>query len=76
LQHAGSKGLDKVAAMFAAEWMYWTWSKAEASCPISDPLLKEWVDNCGHRRQADPVRRVAIFQIRSLRFRSLFLRNV
>ncbi|NEI21271.1 TenA family transcriptional regulator [Rhizobium leguminosarum] len=36
--------LDTVAAMFAAEWMYWTWSKAAASCPISDPLLKEWVD--------------------------------
>ncbi|EJC83889.1 putative transcription activator [Rhizobium leguminosarum bv. trifolii WSM2297] len=36
--------LDIVAAMFAAEWMYWTWSKEAASRPISDPLLKEWVD--------------------------------
>lgn len=36
--------LDTVAAMFAAEWMYWTWSKEAASRPISDPLLKEWVD--------------------------------
>jgi thiaminase/transcriptional activator TenA len=30
--------------MFAAEWMYWTWSKEAAECLISDPLLKEWVD--------------------------------
>ncbi|MCA2410156.1 TenA family protein (plasmid) [Rhizobium leguminosarum bv. viciae 248] len=36
--------LDTVAAMFAAEWMYWTWSKEAATHPISDPLLKEWVD--------------------------------
>ncbi|MFB2551767.1 TenA family protein [Ensifer soli] len=36
--------LDTVAAMFAAEWMYWTWSKQAAACAISDPLLKEWVD--------------------------------
>ncbi|MBY3121641.1 MULTISPECIES: TenA family protein [Rhizobium] len=36
--------LDTVAAMFAAEWMYWTWCRQAASRPISDPLLKEWVD--------------------------------
>lgn len=36
--------IDTVAAMFCAEWMYWTWSKAAAKSPISDPLLKEWVD--------------------------------
>ncbi|QND55028.1 TenA family transcriptional regulator (plasmid) [Phyllobacterium sp. 628] len=36
--------LDVVAAMFAAEWMYWTWSKEASACHISDPLLKEWVD--------------------------------
>ncbi|HWT59212.1 MAG TPA: TenA family protein [Rhizobium sp.] len=35
--------LDTVAAMFAAEWMYWTWSKEAATRSISDPLLKEWV---------------------------------
>ncbi len=35
--------LDTVAAMFAAEWMYWTWSKAANERTISDPLLKEWV---------------------------------
>jgi thiaminase (transcriptional activator TenA) len=35
--------LDIVAAMFAAEWMYWTWSKEASVCNISDPLLKEWV---------------------------------
>ncbi|KZM51884.1 TenA family protein [Labrenzia sp. OB1] len=36
--------LDIAAAMFAAEWMYWTWSKAAAECTITDPLLKEWVE--------------------------------
>ena len=36
--------LDTIAAMFAAEWMYWTWSKAAAAGTISDPLLKEWVE--------------------------------
>ena len=35
--------LDTVAAMFAAEWMYWTWSKDAARHEMSDPLLKEWV---------------------------------
>lgn len=40
--------LDTVAAMFAAEWMYWTWSKQAASRQISDPLLKEWVDLHAH----------------------------
>ncbi|MBB3390928.1 thiaminase/transcriptional activator TenA [Rhizobium sp. BK275] len=35
--------LDTIAAMFAAEWMYWTWSSAANSAAISDPLLKEWV---------------------------------
>jgi thiaminase/transcriptional activator TenA len=34
--------------MFAAEWMYWTWSKEAATCRISDPLLKEWVDLHAH----------------------------
>lgn len=36
--------LDTVAAMFAAEWMYWTWCKAASLRTISDPLLKEWID--------------------------------
>ncbi|WP_201285484.1 TenA family protein [Chelativorans xinjiangense] len=35
--------LDILAAMFAAEWMYWTWSKRAAATAISDSLLKEWV---------------------------------
>jgi thiaminase/transcriptional activator TenA len=35
--------LDIVVAMFAAEWMYWTWSKRVAAAPIADPLLREWV---------------------------------
>ena len=40
--------LDIVAAMFAAEWMYWTWSKEAACRPITDPTLKEWVDLHAH----------------------------
>lgn len=40
--------LDTVAAMFAAEWMYWTWSVEAAQQTISDPLLKEWVDLHAH----------------------------
>jgi thiaminase (transcriptional activator TenA) len=40
--------LDTVAAMFAAEWMYWTWSKEAARHVISDPLLKEWIDLHAH----------------------------
>ncbi|EKF59853.1 transcriptional activator, TenA family protein [Agrobacterium albertimagni AOL15] len=40
--------LDTVAAMFAAEWMYWTWSRQAAARQISDPLLKEWVDLHAH----------------------------
>ncbi|NLR97129.1 TenA family transcriptional regulator [Rhizobium sp. P38BS-XIX] len=35
--------LDTIAAMFAAEWMYWTWSNQANRTEISDPLLKEWV---------------------------------
>ena len=35
--------LDTVAAMFAAEWMYWTWCRAANEQAIRDPLLKEWV---------------------------------
>ena len=35
--------LDTIAAMFAAEWMYWTWSTEADRAAISDPLLKEWV---------------------------------
>ena len=34
---------DLAAAMFAAEWMYWTWSRRVAAAPIADPLLREWV---------------------------------
>ncbi|TPI10304.1 TenA family transcriptional regulator [Mesorhizobium sp. B4-1-3] len=35
--------LDIIVAMFAAEWMYWTWSKRVAAATIADPLLKEWI---------------------------------
>ncbi|MSU88625.1 TenA family transcriptional regulator [Rhodobacteraceae bacterium 2CG4] len=33
-----------VTAMFAAEWMYWTWCTRLAEAPISDPMLRDWVD--------------------------------
>ncbi|MDX8479881.1 TenA family protein [Mesorhizobium sp. VK24D] len=35
--------LDIIVAMFAAEWMYWTWSKRVATAAIADPQLVEWV---------------------------------
>ena len=35
--------LDIAVAMFAAEWMYWTWSRRVAAAPIADPLVREWV---------------------------------
>ncbi|MDX8492519.1 TenA family protein [Mesorhizobium sp. VK22B] len=35
--------LDIIVAMFAAEWMYLTWSKRVAAAAIADPLLNEWV---------------------------------
>lgn len=40
--------LDTVAAMFAAEWMYWTWCRQASGRVIGDPLLKEWVDLHAH----------------------------
>ncbi|WP_342070951.1 TenA family protein [Yoonia algicola] len=36
--------VDVLTAMFAAEWMYWTWSKATDTTQISDPDLRAWVD--------------------------------
>lgn len=36
--------VDIVTAMFAAEWMYWTWCRAASECRIDDPDLKAWVD--------------------------------
>ncbi|CAN0582777.1 unnamed protein product, partial [Ectocarpus sp. 12 AP-2014] len=33
-----------VTAMFAAEWMYWTWCTAVSETPMRDPMLREWVD--------------------------------
>ncbi len=35
---------DIVVAMFAAEWMYWTWCRQAAEFPISDPFLKRWIE--------------------------------
>jgi thiaminase/transcriptional activator TenA len=36
--------IDIVTAMFAAEWMYWTWCNAASKCQITDPNIKEWID--------------------------------
>ncbi|HET6160155.1 MAG TPA: TenA family protein [Dongiaceae bacterium] len=36
--------LDGITAMFAADWMYWTWCKRAAGRTISDPVLRRWVD--------------------------------
>ncbi|MEX2695023.1 TenA family protein [Rhizobium mongolense] len=57
LEIARSGGfLDTIAAMFAAEWMYWTWSRQAAECRIDDPLLKEWVDLHAHEDFAAQAR--------------------
>ncbi|MGR3625142.1 MAG: TenA family protein [Limimaricola sp.] len=34
---------DIVTAMFAAEWMYWGWSRRAMAAGISDPDLRAWV---------------------------------
>jgi thiaminase/transcriptional activator TenA len=36
--------VEGIAAMFAAEWMYWTWCDRASKRTISDPKLREWVD--------------------------------
>lgn len=41
---------DIVAAMFAAEWMYWTWCSAANARHISDPEIRDWV-----RLHAEPA---------------------
>jgi thiaminase/transcriptional activator TenA len=40
--------LDTIAAMFAAEWMYWTWCRQASECRITDPLLREWLNLHAH----------------------------
>jgi thiaminase/transcriptional activator TenA len=35
---------DIATAMFAAEWMYWTWCRNTAAAGITDPHLRDWVD--------------------------------
>ncbi len=47
--------LDIIAAMFAAEWMYWTWCQEAAQKTVRDPLLAEWIDlhaNAAFAKQA------------------------
>jgi thiaminase/transcriptional activator TenA len=36
--------IEGIVAMFAAEWMYWHWCSAVAKVPISDPVIRRWVD--------------------------------
>lgn len=33
-----------VTAMFAAEWMYWTWCTQVRDAPMADPMLADWVE--------------------------------
>jgi thiaminase/transcriptional activator TenA len=35
---------EMLTAMFAAEWMYWTWCKEASTHHISDPDLRAWID--------------------------------
>lgn len=35
--------LDIMTAMFAAEWMYWTWCSRAAATEIGDPHIRDWV---------------------------------
>jgi len=48
--------LDGITAMFAAEWMYWTWCKRAAGRIISDPVLRRWVDLHAAEEFADQAR--------------------
>lgn len=33
-----------ITAMFAAEWMYWTWCTAIRNAPLSDPMVRDWIE--------------------------------
>lgn len=48
--------VDSIAAMFAAEWMYWTWCRRAAARTIGDPVLRRWVDLHAAEDFADQAR--------------------
>jgi thiaminase/transcriptional activator TenA len=48
--------VDGIAAMFAAEWMYWTWCRRAAGRTIGDPVLRRWVDLHAAEDFADQAR--------------------
>jgi thiaminase/transcriptional activator TenA len=48
--------LDGITAMFAAEWMYWSWCKRAAGQSISDPVLRRWIDLHAAEGFADQAR--------------------
>lgn len=48
--------VDGIAAMFAAEWMYWTWCRRAAGRTITDPVLRRWVDLHAAEDFADQAR--------------------
>jgi thiaminase/transcriptional activator TenA len=48
--------LDGITAMFAAEWMYWTWCNRAAGRTISDPVLRRLVDLHAAREFAGQAR--------------------
>lgn len=33
-----------ITAMFAAEWMYWSWCLAVSQAPMRDPMVRDWVE--------------------------------
>ncbi|CAM3067995.1 TenA family protein [Paracoccus nototheniae] len=35
---------DILTAMFAAEWMYWTWCDAHRCARLADPIRQGWID--------------------------------
>jgi thiaminase/transcriptional activator TenA len=48
--------LEIVTAMFAAEWMYWTWCSEAATRDIADPHIRRWVDLHADATFADQAR--------------------
>lgn len=34
---------DIITAMFAAEWMYWTWCDAHRDAILRDPMRRDWI---------------------------------
>jgi thiaminase/transcriptional activator TenA len=48
--------VEIVTAMFAAEWMYWTWCSKAATPKITDPHIRRWVELHADQAFADQAR--------------------